>query len=469
MPSLSRSARFFVAFFALSMMLNVPAFAVTPQGLYEEVWRIVNSRYVDETKNHQDWRIWRHRYDEQLKTKEDAYIAIETMTASLGDRYTRFLQPEEFGEETRNIQAKLFGIGVQIGVKDDKIVVIAPMEGTPAEKAGLKSGDEIISIDGKPTKGLSIKDGAKLIRGDKGTYVKIGVLRASKEIVYTVMRDEIALKSVSVTAPFELKVPSEVGYVKLSTFMSKTASAELKEVLIKYADKQALILDLRSNPGGLLTNAIFIADFFLKGGGIVSTVDRNGYKVITRATSDQLSTQPLVVLIDEGSASASEILAGALKDHQRAVLVGKKSFGKGLVQEINPLSDGAGFNVTSQRYLTPNDTDIHKKGITPDYEVSFKKEDVDAKWDPQLAKALEVIQQDFHISLTNVPQKPIQTVQVVPVTKASASNVKSTTTSSKVQTSVPSLDSNTAVPTPEQPSSLETKQDVPQKSLEENQ
>ena len=140
-------------------------------------------------------------------------------------------------------------------------------------------------------------------------------------------------------------------------------------------------------------------------------MDRNGYKVITRATADQLSAQPLVVLIDEGSASASEILAGALKDHQRAILVGKKSFGKGLVQEINPLSDGAGFNVTSQRYLTPNDTDIHKKGITPDYEVSFKKEDAQAKWDPQLAKALEVIEQEFHISLTNVPVKPVQAVE----------------------------------------------------------
>ena len=411
MPPFSRYIRFFVAFCAVSLMLNVPAFAATPQGLYEEVWLIVNNRYVDETKNNQDWRIWRHRYDEQLKTQEDAYIAIETMTASLGDRYTRFLQPEEFGEETRNIQAKLFGIGIQIGVKDDRIVVIAPMEGTPAEKAGLKSGDEIISIDGKPTKGLSIKDGAKLIRGDKGTYVKIGVLRNNQELSFTVMRDEIALKSVSLTPPFEVNVPPEVGYVKLSTFMSKTASAELKDVLLKYADKQALILDLRSNPGGLLTNAIFIADFFLKGGGIVSTVDRNGYKVITRATADQLSAQPLVVLIDEGSASASEILAGALKDHQRAILVGKKSFGKGLVQEINPLSDGAGFNVTSQRYLTPNDTDIHKKGITPDYEVSFKKEDAQAKWDPQLAKALEVIQQEFHISLTNVPVKPVQAVE----------------------------------------------------------
>ncbi len=409
MPFFPRAFRFSVAVLSL-LLLMTPAsvLAATPQQLYDQVWKIVNARYVDETKNHQDWRIWRHRYDEQLKTPDDAYVAISTMLNSLGDRYTRFLDPEEFGEETRGIQAKLFGIGVQIGVKADKIVVIAPMEGSPAEKAGLKAGDEIISVDGKSIKGVSIKDGAKLIRGDKGTFVKMGVLRGEKEMMFTVMRDEINLKSVSVTPPFEVKIPPEVGYVKLSTFLSKTASAELKEIIIKYADKEALILDLRSNPGGLLTNAIQIADFFLKGGGIVSTVDRNGYKVVTYATQNQLSTQPLIVLIDGGSASASEILAGALKDHERAVLVGQKSFGKGLVQEINALADGAGVNVTSQRYLTPNDIDIHKKGISPHYEVEIKKEDLDAKRDPQLQKALDVLKEDFHITLSDEKPAPVE-------------------------------------------------------------
>ncbi|XVJ50947.1 MAG: S41 family peptidase [Vampirovibrio sp.] len=398
MQTIQRVLFFMVSVMILPCVVMSSALAVSPQGLYDEVWKIVDNRYVDEYKNHQDWRIWRHRYDTSLKTPEDAYVAIETMVSSLGDRYTRFLDPEEFSEETRGIQAKLFGIGVQIGVKDDKIMVIAPMEGTPAEKAGLKAGDEITSIDGKPTKGLSIKDASKFIRGDKGTYVKVGVLRDNQDLTFNIVRDEITLKSVSVVPPLPTDLPAEVGYVKLSTFLSKTAASELKEILIQYKDKQALILDLRSNPGGLLTNAVFIADFFLKGGAIVSTVDRHGYKVITHATNKQMSAQPLVVLIDEGSASASEILAGALKDHQRAILVGEKSFGKGLVQEINPLSDGAGFNVTTQRYLTPNDTDIHKKGITPDYKVPVKKEDILAKRDVQLLKALEVVHDDFHVN-----------------------------------------------------------------------
>jgi carboxyl-terminal processing protease len=387
----------------LASLLLVPlAFGASPQDLYDEVWRIVNARYVDEQKNHQDWRIWRHRYDAQMKTPQDAYVAIETMVSSLGDRYTRFLNPEEFAEETRGIQAKLYGIGIQIGVREDKIVVIAPMEGTPAERAGIKAGDEITAIDGKSTKGMSIKDGADLIRGEKGTKVSVSVLRENKAMTFSVVRDEIKLKSVSTMPPVETPIPPEIGYVKLSTFLSKTAAQELKAIVESYADKRALILDLRSNPGGLLTNANIIADFFLKGGSIVSTVDRNGYKITTYASDRVLSTQPLVVLIDGGSASASEILSGALKDHQRAILVGQRTFGKGLVQEINALSDGAGLNVTNQRYLTPNDTDIHKKGISPDYEVKVSEEDVKAKRDPQLQKAFEVIQKEYGVSLTPV-------------------------------------------------------------------
>jgi carboxyl-terminal processing protease len=397
--------------FGLFLVLNpLFALAATPPELYDEVWRIVNARFVDEDKNRQDWQIWRHRYDDKLKTPDDAYVAIESMVSSLNDRYTRFLNPEDFGEETRSIQAKLYGIGIQIGVRADRIVVIAPMEDTPAERAGLKAGDEITSINGQSTKGLSIKDGAKLIRGEKGTTVKIGVLRDGKPHNYSVVRDEIKLKSVSTETPFKIDIPKNIGYVKLSTFLSKTASGELKTVIENYKDRDALILDLRSNPGGLLSNAIYIADMFLKDGGIVSTVDRQSYKVTTYANPDLLSDQPLVVLIDGGSASASEILAGALKDHERAILVGKKSFGKGLVQEINPLSDGAGLNVTSQRYLTPNDTDINKKGITPDYVVDVTEKQIEAKQDPQLQKALDVISQDYKINLQPVATPTVPTV-----------------------------------------------------------
>jgi carboxyl-terminal processing protease len=363
-----------------------------PQVLYDEVWKLINTRYVDVSKNGQDWNIWRHRYDAMIQTDDDAYLAIETMLSSLGDRYTRFLDPEEFAEEGRSIQATLFGIGIQIGTRDGKLVVIAPIEDTPAAQAGLKPNDEILEIDGKPAKGMSVKEAANLIRGEKGTKVKLLIQRSSQTAkVYEVMRDEIKLKSVSLKPPIEMPIQANVGYIKLSSFLSNTASAEMKNAMKKLEDKQGYIVDLRSNPGGLLSNAIYIADFFLDGGGIVSTVDRDGYKEVRRATPPVLTNKPLVVLIDEGSASASEILSGALRDNNRALLVGKKSFGKGLVQEINQLPGGAGINITTQRYLTPNDTDINKMGIQPDIVVEITEDDIKNKRDPQLAKGLEIL------------------------------------------------------------------------------
>jgi carboxyl-terminal processing protease len=372
------------------------AWAYTPQSLYDDVWKLINTRFVDGSKNGQNWLIWRHRYDRQIHTDQDAYVAIGSALASLNDRYTRFLTPEEFSEEGQSIKATLFGIGIQIGTKDNKLLIIAPMEDTPAAKAGLKSNDEILSINNHSAQGLDVKGAADLIRGEKGTKVKLLIKREGQpNRVYNVMRDEIKLKSVSTKHPYGVTVPKEFGYIKLSSFLSNTAAAEIKTTLAKMPEKQAYIFDLRGNPGGLLSNAIEIADFFLDEGSIVSTVDRDGYKEIRYADSKILTTKPLVLLIDEGSASASEILSGALKDHHRATLVGKRSFGKGLVQEINQLPTGAGINITTQKYLTPNDTDINKKGIEPDVMVVLKEEDVKAKRDPQLAKAVEVLRKQL--------------------------------------------------------------------------
>lgn len=354
----------------------------SPQRLYDEVWKLVNYRYVDVDKNGQDWSIWRHRYDDYLKTDEDAYVAIETMLNSLNDRYTRFLTPDEFSDEGNSIRATLFGIGIQIGVRNDQIVVISPIEDTPAEKAGLKAQDIVQEINGESTKGMSVKEAADRIRGEKGTAVKLLIKRGQKPAkAYMVTRDEIKLKSVTKDPPLPLK--ENIGYIRLSSFLSKKASTELREAIRDEGNKQGYILDLRGNPGGLLTNAITIADYFLDDGGIVSTVDRDGYKEVRSATAGTLTGKPMVVLINEGSASASEILSGALRDNNRAVLVGKKSFGKGLVQEINSLPNGSGVNITTQKYLTPNDTDINKVGIIPDIDVDMPELKDDEIYDPK--------------------------------------------------------------------------------------
>lgn len=376
----------------LTTMSN--AYSATPAELYDNVWNIVNKKYYDPSDNAQDWNKWRYRYENKLKTKEDAYVAIETMLASLDDPYTRFLDPKEFSEENQSIKGSLKGIGTQIGIRDGQLVIIAPLEDSPAERAGLQADDAILEINGESTKGIAIDAAADKIRGEKGTTVTLLIQRKNvPNKTYSIVRDEIEVKSVSEKPPFETKIPDNIKYIKLSSFISKNAAGEIETILNNSKDAKGYIIDLRSNPGGLLTNAIYISDMLLRGGVIVSTVDRDSYKSTTRARNQQLTDKPIVVLINKGSASASEILSGALKDNHRATIIGEQSFGKGLVQEINKLPDEAGLNITIQRYLTPSGTDIHKKGITPDIVVELTKENADAKDDVQLKKAIEVLEQ----------------------------------------------------------------------------
>lgn len=387
--------RFFMLGLAVSVFasaLSVYAVAAQPVDLYDSVWRLINMKYVDQTNNMQDWGIWRHKYDKYIKTNEDAYVAINTMVASLDDPYTKFLDPKEFAEETSSIKGSLKGIGVQIAVKDGKLMIIAPIEDSPAEKAGLLAEDEILEIDGQSAKGITVDKAADKIRGEEGTNVDLLVKRKDDVKHYLITRKEIELKSVSTKVPNDVVLPNDIGYIRLSSFISKNASAEFQNILIQNRDKKGFIIDLRSNPGGLLSNAISISDMLLQRGVIVSTVDRDGYKETQRTDGSCITNKPIVILINKGSASASEILSGALKDNKRAVLVGEKSFGKGLVQEINRLPNDAGINITIQRYLTPSGTDINKKGITPDILIELTDEDIKNKDDKQLKKASEVLQ-----------------------------------------------------------------------------
>lgn len=406
------------------------SFAVSPDQLYDEVWRLINLKYVDQTDNSQDWNIWRHRYDGKMRTKEDAYIAIDTMLASLNDPYTRFLDPKEFAEETSSIKGSLQGIGIQIGMKDGNLVVIAPIEGSPADKAGILTDDLILEIDGVSTKGITIDKAADKIRGNAGSQVTLLVKRKDEQPKkYTITRAEIEIKSVSIKTPIETKIPDSVQYIRLSSFISKNAASEVLNILKTTANtKKGYILDLRSNPGGLLSNAILMSDMFLQGGGIVSTVDRYGYKDTTKAAKIRITNKPLVILVNKGSASASEIFSGAMKDNQRAILVGEQTFGKGLVQEINKLSDDAGLNITIQRYLTPNGTDIHKKGITPDYVVKLTADDVKNKNDVQLKEGLKILLKECGESIPEYLNEPI-------ADKAKDTNKKATVTDKKKSTS----------------------------------
>lgn len=381
-----------VAFIATP--IAVMAADATPAELYDNVWRLINTKYVDLSDNGQVWTRWRTKYQDKLKTPEDAYVAIDTMLTSLNDPYTRFLDPKEFAEETSSIKGSLKGIGVQIGLKDGNLVVIEPVVGSPAEKAGLLADDKILEINGVSTKGINIEKAAELIRGEVGTQVKLLVKRKDMEpLTFNVTRAEIEVKAVSTKPPIDVQIPDDIQYIRLTSFISKNASGEIRDILLKSRDKKGYILDLRSNPGGLLSNAVIMSRMFLQPGStIVSTVDRYGYKETMKTGGGKITNKPLVVIINKGSASASEIFSGAMKENRRATIVGEQSFGKGLVQEINKLPYGSGVNITIQRYLTPDGNDIHKKGITPDVVVKLTEDNVKNKDDVQLKEAIKLLQ-----------------------------------------------------------------------------
>lgn len=345
-----------------------------PEDIYDNVWMLIEEDFFDDTFNGQDWKRWRHKYDGKLTSMEDAHKAVETMLASLGDRYTRFLDREAFTEEKSQIKAELCGIGVQIGVnKEKKIMVIRPIDGTPASRAGVMPGDLINRIDGKATDGFTVDDAAKLIRGPVDSKVKLTIVRGSKKLAINITRGRIPLRSVQTVE----MIQPEVGYIRLSSFISRNTDTEMVDAVKKLSGARAMILDLRDNPGGLLNQAIKVSNLFLDKGYIVSTVDRDGYKTSVRVKGEPICRLPMAVLINKGSASASEITSGALKDNDRAILVGEKTFGKGLVQGINRLDDGSGVNITIARYLTPSDTDINQKGISPDVLVKVSSKDFD--------------------------------------------------------------------------------------------
>lgn len=356
-------------------------------ALYHEAWQTVFTEFVDPSFNGQNWYRWKDRYNDHIQTREDAYVAIRTMLASLNDGYTRFLDPKRAEDQNMHIDSRLSGVGIQIAGKDNKIVVIAPLDGSPAKKAGIMPLDKIIQIDGEPTANMSIDDAVDRIRGPKGTPVRLTILRAEQRLEFKLVRDEIVIKTV-----FGEPVSKDIGYIRLSSFISQETPLEMKEKLLAQQSTRAMIIDLRGNNGGLLPNALEISDMFLEGGKIVSIVNRDGERRTFSAKRAQLYSKPVVILIDEGSASASEILGGALKDNKRAILLGTRTFGKGLVQKINYLQDGSELNLTISKYYTPLGHDIDKKGIAPDIKVTLSPADLQHNRDPQKEAAIRYLE-----------------------------------------------------------------------------
>lgn len=359
---------------------------VSSQKLFDNVWETVKENYYDASLNRQNWDRWKYRYRGKIKTDEDAKVAIQTMIESLDDPYSRYMNKSEYADQNTSINSKITGIGVNIATNSGKVRIINVMEGTPAQYANLQNGDIITAIDGKDVSGLPLSDVANLVRGPENTFVELTILRGKDKFTKKVIRKEIKIKTV------RSSVDKNIGYIQIMTFIGSTTPNEFLEALEKTKKTDGLILDLRGNTGGLLPNAIFIANLFIPEGNIVSIVGRNGYKYDIYAQDTEFNIEkPMIVLVDGASASASEILSGALKDYKKAKLLGSQTYGKGMVQKIIPLPNETGLNLTIAKYLTPNGTDINKKGITPDIEVNFTMEDVKKQNDVQLSTAKTIL------------------------------------------------------------------------------
>lgn len=383
-------------------------FQESPKELVDEVWQVINRRYVDATFNGQDWREIRKEYvlDKEYTDKEQAYKGIREMLKTLNDPYTRFMDPEEFKSMQIDTSGELTGVGIQITKEEEtnNIVVIAPIEDTPAAQAGIMAKDIIIKIDGKSTDGMELNDAVSMIRGKPGTSVNLTIKRDEKELNFNLTRAKIEIHPVKARIDSDPTL-GKIGYIRLVQF-SGNAGEEMREAIQKAEAEnvKGYILDLRSNPGGLLYSSVEIARMFIDEGKIVTTVDRVGEVEAHNANSTALTDKPVVVLVDGGSASASEILSGALQDHDRGKVVGTQTFGKGLVQSVRGLGDGSGLSVTIAKYLTPDGRDINKYGITPDttYEMNEVEKEVLIKDrqkigtidDAQFKKALDILSQE---------------------------------------------------------------------------
>lgn len=345
-------------------------------GLFWDAWNVVQDKYVDKSK---------------LNTQTMVYGAIDGMVNSLGDPYTVFFSPKDSAAFADEIKGAFGGVGIEIGLKDQVLTVIAPIKDSPAERAGMLAGDKILKIDDKSTNGLGVSEAVALIRGPRGTTVTLTISQEGQKEEKVIKLVRATIKIPAVTWKLQ---DNSIAVLQIFTF-NQNADSEFKKAAEEISKSKAdrIILDLRNNPGGLLDSAVNIAGFFQDNQKLVVTERYGDGKEDPFYSSGNpiLKKYPLVILLNKGSASASEILAGALHDNRHVLIVGETSFGKGSVQEINGLTGGSSLKVTIAKWYTPSGLSIDQNGIKPDIEVKLTDEDIKAKKDPQLDRAIQII------------------------------------------------------------------------------
>lgn len=341
------------------------------------------------------WKVWglineKYPHPEEATGQDRVWGAIEGLTSSLNDPYTEFFPPQESKQFMEQISGEFSGVGMEVGMKDNILTVVAPLKGSPAEKAGIKPGDKIIKIDSKITTDMKVDEAVKLIKGKAGTSITLTLYRQGDEQPF-----DVKLIREVITIPTIESVIRNDGIQILNIYnFGAGVTDEFKKEITAFKDsgRNKLIIDLRNNPGGFLDAAVEIASYFLPQGDVIVKEDygtkqaedvfrSKGYNVVD-------SDVKIVLLVDGGSASASEILAGALSEHKRATLIGEQTYGKGSVQELIPITDDTSLKITVAKWLTPNGVSISLKGLAPDIKVSITKDDIQKKLDPQLDRAV---------------------------------------------------------------------------------
>ncbi len=346
------------------------------------------------------WQAWdkikkEHIEGDKAKDQDLVYGSISGLVGALKDPNTIFLPPSDFKKFEEDVRGSFGGIGAEIGIRNDQLVIIAPLKDSPAERVGLRAADKILKVGDTFTDGLNVNEAVKLIRGDIGTIVKLLILRNGwdKPQDFSIIREQIRVPTA------ELKMPDpSIAQLRLYYF-NENAPRAFYNALVEASEKEVkgLILDLRNNPGGFLEIAVDLAGWFLERDTVVATERfRSGQEVVFRTRGNAaLKDFPLVILVNQGSASASEILAGALRDHRGVKLVGEKTFGKGSVQELQQLKDNSSLKITVAYWVLPKGQVIEKTGLTPDFEIKLTDKDIEKNKDPQLDKAIEILKKEI--------------------------------------------------------------------------